>query len=624
MISFFGTLILIIAVLFAAAQTILPIWGYYRENIYASATARPCAWGQFICVFAAYLLLTTAFIKNDFSIAYVAANSHPTLPLLYRCTALWGSHEGSILLWILLLNVWTVLVSINQRLLKIAPLTLSILGYISFLFLCFLLLSSNPFIPAEQFSTGRDLNPLLQDPGFIFHPPLLYTGYVGFAVSFAVTVGALLSRQLNATWAHYTRKYALVAWCFLTLGIILGSWWAYRVLGWGGFWFWDPVENASLMPWIAGIATIHVLILAEKRSTALGWAAFLAILSFVLSLLGTFLVRSGLLISVHSFATDPQRGILLLVLFSLLVIPTFFIYFLCMPTKRIKTNFLLCSRETGLLINSILLSTALGTILIGTLYPLILDALHLEIISVGAPYFNTVMLPLVFTLMFCMGLSIYWSWQSRPAKQSSMLLWRDASCCGMSAMLICWLMLDRFEPTLIITLSLSLWILASLRYQYQTKPGMAMAHIGFAICLLGIVLATTLKQEIETNLHIAEPINLGPYQFTLLTTDTIQKSHYHGIRATISVKKHGRHITTLYPEKRLYPVRDMVMTKTAIHPTFFRDLYIALGEPLDESNWSARIYYKPFIRWIWLGGLLMICGGVLALLPKKFMVRIPR
>ncbi|TAK72090.1 MAG: heme lyase CcmF/NrfE family subunit, partial [Gammaproteobacteria bacterium] len=401
---------------------------------------------------------------------------------------------------------------------------------------------------------------LLQDPGFVIHPPMLYTGYVGFSVAFAITQAALIRGKLDADWAQLTRRFALAAWCFLTFGIALGSWWAYRVLGWGGFWFWDPVENASLLPWLSGTALIHVLLLCERRGIAQGWAALLAIISFALSLLGTFLVRSGVLISAHTFANDPARGLFLLILLTLVVFAALTIYVIRVPIFVTKnpTPFSLFSRETALLLNSALLFIATLTVLLGTLYPLILDALHFGLISVGAPYFNTVMAPLAFIVLFFMGLASF-------SRRTSMLI----------------------------------------------------AHSGFAILILGILLSSHLNEEREVRIHPGNAVTVGPYQFFFLNTESADGSNYHGIRANFDVVKNNRHIAYLSPEKRIYTVREMVMTKVDIHPGIFRDLYIALGEPLNHDDWSVRLYYKPFIRFIWFGGALMMVGGIAAILQRE-------
>ncbi|VVC74871.1 Cytochrome c-type biogenesis protein CcmF [Aquicella siphonis] len=640
MIRLFGEIALFLALLFALVQSLLPLWGYWRKNPHALACARPAALGQLICILAAYLLMTIAFAISDFSIAYVAANSHPWLPLMYRLTAVWGAHEGSILLWILILNIWTLAFSVfyrsssfqkvkqeyppagaERRLLMTGEeeLVLAVLGLISFSFLCFLLLTSNPFTPALIPQAGRDLNPLLQDPGFVIHPPMLYTGYVGFSVAFAITQAALIRGKLDPVWAHMTRRFALAAWCFLTFGITLGSWWAYRVLGWGGFWFWDPVENASLLPWLSGTALIHVLVLCEKRQTAKGWAALLAIISFALSLLGTFLVRSGVLISAHTFANDPARGAFLLLLLAILLTAALAVYVARIPqlTRQNAAPFTWASREMMLLLNSALLFVAMTTILLGTLYPLILDALKLGTISVGAPYFNKVMLPLVMIVMMLMGLGVLTHWQQSSIKSLLEQAWKRILLSILCAAALLYGVTSTLNPVAMISLSLSLWIIASVRGSVKNAPGMSLAHAGFAILVIGILLSSLLNQEREVRIRPGNETTLGPYQFHFLDTKGIQGSNFRGIQAAFAVEKNRRRVTTLYPEKRIYTVREMVMTKVDIHPSLFRDLYIALGEPLDDDYWSVRLYYKPFIRWIWFGGLIMILGGILAILQRK-------
>lgn len=618
MIRLFGEISLIFALILSLAQSVLPMWGHYRRNPYLLACARPCAFGQFAFIAMAYILLTIAFVTSDFSIAYVAENSHPSLPFIYRLTAVWGAHEGSILLWIFLLNIWTVVYSfIDED--SALPLVISILGIISFSFLCFLLLTSNPFLPALEPLNGRDLNPLLQDPGFVIHPPMLYTGYVGFSVAFAITLAALLRGTLNSAWAEVTRRFALAAWCFLTFGIALGSWWAYRVLGWGGFWFWDPVENASLLPWLSGTALIHVLVLAEKRDTAKSWAALLAIISFSLSLLGTFLVRSGVLVSAHTFANDPARGVFLLLLLAILMTAALVIYVIQIPkvSSNAAAPFSRFSKEMGLLFNSSLLIVAMLTILLGTLYPLILDALHLGTISVGAPYFNMVMAPLVFIVMAAMGLFVLCRWQQQSAKQLWQQSWKKIFFSIISALVLLWYFVGYIDITAMLSLSLSFWIILSIFGSLRILPGVSLAHIGFAIFVIGVMLSSALNQERQVRIQPGNAVSIGPYQFFFIDTQGTSGSNYRGIRASFEVLKNDHHVINMYPEKRIYTVREMVMTKVDIHPGIFRDLYIALGEPLDQNHWSVRIYYKPFIRWIWFGGMVMILGGIFAILRRK-------
>ena len=625
MIRLFGEITLYFALFLSFCQGVFPLWGYLRKNPYLLACARPGAWAQFIFVAAAYALMTIAFGVNDFSIAYVAANSHPSLPLMYRLTAVWGAHEGSILLWILILNIWSVIFSIytshtpREKEVNFQALTLAVLGLISFSFLCFLLLTSNPFLPALEPQTGRDLTPLLQDPGFVIHPPMLYTGYVGFSVAFAITQAALIRGKLDSAWAQITRRFAVAAWCFLTLGITLGSWWAYRVLGWGGFWFWDPVENASLLPWLSGTALIHVLLLAEKRHLAKGWAALLAIISFALSLLGTFLVRSGVLISAHTFANDPARGVFLLLLLAILIAAALAVYVarISQFSHEHTPPFAFLSREMALLLNSALLFVAMTTILLGTLYPLILDALHLGTISVGAPYFNKVMMPLVLIIMAFMGLGVFTHWQQQSLKS----LWRQIRkkmlLSIIVALVLLWNVTGQLDSIAVVSLSLSFLIVLSITESMRFLPGMSLSHAGFAILVIGIMLSSTLNLEREVRLKPGEAAALGPYQFNFDNIKGVAGSNYRGIQADFEVIKNHRHITTMHPEKRIYTVRQMVMTKVDIHPGIFRDLYIALGEPLEDNYWSVRLYYKPFIRWIWFGGMIMIMGGLLTLLQRK-------
>lgn len=618
MIKLFGTISLWSALAFAILQSVPTFIGHFHRNPYLLAMARPAAYGQFLCVFFAYTLLTIAFIASDFSIAYVGMNSHPLLPFMYRLTAVWGGHEGSILLWILLVNGWTVVFAALENNNKLMPLTTAVLGIINLCFLLFLIFTSNPFLPAAEPISGYDLNPLLQDLGFVIHPPMLYTGYVGFAVTFALTQAALLRGELNPMWAALTRRYALAAWCFLTFGIMLGSWWAYRVLGWGGFWFWDPVENASLLPWLAGTALIHTLIITEKRGGAKGWSALLALITFSLSLLGTFLVRSGVLISAHTFATDPSRGLFLLLLLAVILTASLIIYLSRLNLfSSPSTHFHLLSREMGLLINSGLLIIAMLTILLGTIYPLIIDALHMDAISVGAPYFNMVMTPLVYTLMFLMGISPLCQWQQQKLRPLLITMAKHAVISITAALAFLWGVTGAIQANAAISLALSIWIMLGVLSAYRVKPSMTLAHVGFAILIIGILLSSLLSQEREVKLPIGTAASIGPYQFFFIDIAASNGSNYRGIRGEFEVVKKDRHITNLYPEKRIYFVRGMVTTKVDIHPGIFRDLYIALGEPLDKNAWSVRLYYKPFIRWIWGGSIIMIIGGILSIIGFK-------
>ncbi|OGT38355.1 MAG: hypothetical protein A3F12_01440 [Gammaproteobacteria bacterium RIFCSPHIGHO2_12_FULL_38_14] len=620
MISLFGKISLLLALFFACIQSIAPLFGLPRNRIYLLALARPAAIGQFICILFAYSLLTIAFITNDFSMIYVALNSHPTLPLFYKITAVFGAHEGSILLWIFMLNIWTMIFSVYcPKTYKIYSITLAILGLISLSFLCFLIFTSNPFVLANEFLSGQDLNPLLQDPGLIIHPPMLYLGYVGFSVAFAITQAALLSNKMDEHWAKLTRQFATAAWCFLTLGILLGSWWAYRVLGWGGFWFWDPVENASLLPWLSGAALIHVLILVEKTGSAKAFAVFLALICFTLSVLGTFLVRSGLLISAHAFASDPKRGVFLLLLLGLLAVFALFLFLFRLPTlvsSKFSSSFF-SRRETGLLLNGILLFTMMLTVLIGTLYPLILDAFHLGSISVGAPYFNTVMLPLAFILICLMAYFPLLPSQESKLKPPTFTFIKNFILSIALIFILLWSFAETIHFSLWVSLSLCLWMILNTFTQFRSSLAMTLAHLGLAILILGVLLSSTLSEEKDIRISVGSSATLGPYQFYFANISGTNGPNYRGVRAHFEITKNNHEVTQLYPEKRIYLVRDIVMTKAAINAGLFRDLYIALGEPLNQNDWSCRIYYKPFVRWIWFGGLMMMAGGVLSFYRKQ-------
>jgi cytochrome c-type biogenesis protein CcmF len=622
MIRLFGHLSLSIACAYAIIQCALPLIGYWRKNNYLLAAARPCAIGQCFFVLLAYVLLTIAFVTNDFSIAYVAHNSHATLPLMYRLTAVWGAHEGSILLWIVLLNLWTLTVCIalkrksqlHAEHYSFTALTLSLLGLLSVCFLTFLLLTSNPFAAATSLSNGSDLNPLLQDPGFVIHPPMLYIGYVGFSVAFAMFLAALIRGDFNQHTARIIKQFAVAAWCFLTLGITLGSWWAYRVLGWGGFWFWDPVENASLLPWLSGTALIHILALCEKRDIAKGYAGILAITTFALSLLGTFLVRSGVLISAHTFASDPARGIFLLILLGIVTTGALILFVKRLSSfKNSPHQFQLLSRETGLLLNSALLLVAMTTILLGTLYPLMLDAMKLGAISVGAPYFNKVMLPLVLITMTFMAVAPLLHWQQQSLRKLLTQTMPHLVFSVIVAIILLYTVVDSLDLLSTISLTLSIWIISVAIKPFRFYPGMALAHIGFALLVIGVLLSSLLNVERDVRMQPGSQEKIGPYQFRFVDAKGVSGSNFRGVQVNFDVTKNGRHIVNLYPEKRIFLVREMVMTKVDIHPSLFRDLYIALGEPLEQDAWTVRLYYKPFVRWIWIGGIIMMFGGIVSI-----------
>ncbi len=617
--SFLGQLLLYSALATAFLQGLVPFLGYWRQNRHALALARPFALLQSLLIANAFLLLVSAFLSNDFSLAYVAQNSHPSLPFFYRLTAVWGAHEGSFLLWIFLLDVWTAALCFftARWQTEIRSLTLALLGGISFCFLVFLTLTSNPFKTAVA-AVPQDLNPLLQDPGFFIHPPMLYTGYVGFSVVFAITTACLLYGNASL-WASLVRPWALAAWSFLTIGISLGSWWAYHVLGWGGFWFWDPVENASLLPWLTGAALIHIVIVVEKQQRFSDWGFILAILTFSLSILGTFLVRSGVLISVHSFATDPSRGLFLLVLLAFITGSAMSLYlFRRKKIKPAREKFISwTTREEILLVQSIFLFIAMATVLLGTLYPLLVEALGLGTLSVGPPYFNHVLFPLLLLCLAVMGWAPLSQWRTEQRKTFLRYTRRHFAVSIVLAIALSLFFTRHWSSMLILNLSLVFWVLLSIRNTFFRQAGMTLAHAGFAIFILSIILSSTFSKERELELQTGESVTLGPYVFHFIDVEGVTGPNFKGVRANFTVLRNHRFITQLRPEKRIFTVRDLVMTKIDIYPGVFHDLYIALGEPRAEDRWSLRLYYKPFIRWIWFGGFCIALGGFLALLRRR-------
>lgn len=621
--SFLGYLLIYAALGTALLQGCIPLVGYWKKNIYLIALARPLALLQSFLVANAFLLLVSAFLSNDFSLYYVAQNSHPSLPFFYRLTAVWGAHEGSFLLWIFLLDLWTISVCFFSQswTMALRSLSLTILGFISFCFLLFLNYTSNPFKMTNT-AIPQDLNPLLQDPGFFIHPPMLYTGYVGFSIVFAITIAYLIrGEQDTPSWATIIRPWVLAAWAFLTIGITLGSWWAYHVLGWGGFWFWDPVENVSLLPWLTGAALLHLVIVVEKQQRFIDWAIVLAIISFSLSILGTFLVRSGILISVHSFANDPSRGLFLLLLLAVITSCALAIYIfrriyspLFFSTEQ-KQLWYWSSREGMLLTQTIFLFIAMATILLGTLYPLIIESLGLGTLSVGAPYFNHVLSPLLLLCLMVMGLAPFSPWQNKfslfnKTSQRNILL--SLTLAIILTLFFTW----QWSTIAILGLTLIFWVLLSVSSSFFHHTAMTLAHSGFAIVIMSVILSSTFSKAREIQLHTGENVDIGPYVLHFMNIEAVQGKNFNSIRGNFTVWHNHHFITTLQPEKRIYLVRHTVMTKIDIYPAIFHDLYIALGEPSAEDHWSLRIYYKPFIRWVWLGGLCIALGGFLSLFSR--------
>lgn len=637
-----GLFSLIIALFFSCLLVVIPFAGLVRDKSAWVATAPFYVAGQAVFVFFAYLFLTLCFLNDDFSVAYVLSNSSVSLPWFYKLCAVWGGHEGSMLLWVAILSLWMLAVSLFSKSLEPAFRTrvLVVLGALSIGFILFLLSTSNPF--ARQFqqldTLGRDLNPLLQDPGFLFHPPMLYMGYVGFAVAFAFAIAALWMGRLESAWAKWTRPWTLAAWCCLTAGITLGSWWAYRELGWGGWWFWDPVENASFMPWLAGTALIHSLLVTEKRNQFMAWTLLLAITAFSLSLVGTFLVRSGVLTSVHAFAVDPARGIYILG-FLLLVIGGSLLLFALrahrlaegdIAESSLSKSPVFLSRENALLLNNVFLVVMMLTVLMGTVYPLLIDGLGLGKLSVGAPYFNAVFIPLMIPLLLLMGVGVHINWRQDTSRRLLIMMLPII----LASLLIPWLLLfvltEEVVASVFLGLVLAFWVLlGTLALLYfrlrqrgvrglgQAFMGMVFAHCGVAVTVIGIAVSSGYGVGDDVAMSPGKKVELAGYQFDFVNEQPLHGPNYHGTRAHMTIIRGGQS-KSVYPEKRLYDVAQMAMTDSAIDVSPFRDIYVALGEPLGQSAWSVRLYYKPFVRWIWAGGFLILCGGLLALTDRRY------
>ena len=636
-----GQVALILALLAAILQMVLPMLGAHRGMSPLMAVARPAAYLQLALVGLAYAILTHGFITQDFSQRYVAENSNSLLPLLYRYTAVWGAHEGSLLLWTLILAVWTAAVARFSRALPmhVVARVLSVMGVVAVGFLAFLIFTSNPFerlLPAA--AEGRDLNPLLQDPGMIIHPPMLYLGYVGFSVPFAFAIAALLEGRVDAQWLRWTRPWTNVAWAFLTVGIALGSWWAYYELGWGGWWFWDPVENASFMPWLAGTALLHSQAVTEKRGSFAGWTLLLAISAFSLSLLGAFLVRSGVLTSVHAFAADPSRGLFVLIFLGIVIGGSLLLYALRAPDSDANAKpFAAGSRETLLLLNNLLLTTTCAMVLLGTLYPLLADALDLGKISVGPPYFSLMFLllmaPLVLLLPF--GPLTRWQREDMATPLRMLLPWAVlALVLGIAAFFLApqgkWKTAAGIMGATWVAAGTLRFLWSRLRNSESRMPGtrltremwgMTLAHLGIAVFLIGALLDDGLSQQHEAAVKPGESVTLGKHCFILKDVQHLDGPNYGAERGTVDVLRNcSDHIATLYPEKRSY-LGGQVMSEVALERGLTRDLYVALGEPLGGGAWALRVHIKPFVRWIWAGAFLMALGGLVTAADKRFRIR---
>jgi len=642
MIPELGHLALILALALAVVQAGFPLAGSFNGHRSWMAMTRPLAWGQFTFLGIAFACLLWAFLSDDFSVLYVAHNSNRLMPTLYKVSAVWGAHEGSLLLWVLLLGGWGAAVAAFSHNLphQVAARVISVLGLISIGFLLFMLLTSNPFerlfpVPPE----GRDLNPLLQDPGLAIHPPMLYMGYVGFSVAFAFAITALLGGKPDAAWARWSRPWTTLAWVFLTLGIALGSWWAYYELGWGGWWFWDPVENASLMPWLVGTALIHSLAVTEKRAAFRRWTLLLALFAFSLSLLGTFLVRSGVLTSVHAFATDPTRGTFILAFLGIVIGGSLALYAWRAPEVSGGGRFDPLSRESFLLANNLLLTAFAALVLFGTLAPLIYEAMGWGKISVGFPWFNTMFLALMPFLALFLGIGHLTRWKRDEATRllRGLRIAALLAAAGSGAAILFLPVATSSPPLVALGLGLAAWVffshLAGLRKRLRRRRdlkaiagggrgyyGMLLAHLGIVMFIVGITMVSNFGSERDLRMSPGDVHETAGYRFRFEGVKTMPGPNYQAARGHFLVSVGDRRIAVLEPEKRTYFTSAKPMTEAAIDWGFTRDLYVSLGEPLGDGDWSLRIYYKPYVRWIWLGGLCMALGGLLAITDRRYRI----
>ena len=635
-----GQIALIIALCLGALQGTVPLIGAWRGVRWAMNIAPSLAAGFFVFLSIAFACLVIVFLQDDFSVKVVAGNSNSLLPPIYKFSAVWGNHEGSLLLWVWILGAWSLAVAVASRGLPLVVLArvLSILGLIGVGFIAFSLFTSNPFerlLPGVA-AEGNDLNPLLQDPGLIIHPPLLYMGYVGLAVPFAFAVAALMGGRLDAAWAKWSRPWTNVAWAFLTLGIMLGSWWAYYELGWGGWWFWDPVENASFMPWLVGTALIHSLAVTEKRGLFRSWTVLLAIAAFSLSLLGTFLVRSGVLTSVHAFAADPERGLFILIFLVLVVGGSLTLFAFRAPTVASPISYKLESRESLLLANNLIFAVSAIVVLVGTLFPLMMDALGQGKYSVGPPYFNAVFVPAMALVAPFMAVGPISRWKQDEAKRWISELGFPAVICVIVALLVPYLGIGEVNLWATLAVLLAAWVLLGLARDLQQRSrgvtsagailrrltpsyiGMLTAHFGFALVIIGAVFVTQFSEERDLRMEVGDSITLNDHGFTLQALTVVEGPNYVADRGVFSVAYKGAAFTTLMPEKRRYVASGQIMTEAAIDAGVLRDLYIALGEPLGDGAWSVRVQHKPFIRWIWFGALLIGVGGLTTSFDRRY------
>ena len=645
MIPELGHFALILAALVSLVLGTLPLIGAHQNRLAWVAVARPAASAMALLVTFSFACLTQAFVANDFSVVYVAQHSNSLLPLEYRVAAVWGGHEGSLLLWMLMLTWWAFGVAMLSKQLPetMVARVLGTLGLVAFGFMLFILITSSPFerlLPAA--AEGRDLNPLLQDFGLVIHPPLLYMGYVGFSVAFAFAIAALLSGQLDAAWARWSRPWTMAAWCFLTLGIAMGSWWAYYELGWGGWWFWDPVENASFMPWLVGTALIHSLAATEKRGSFKNWTVLLAISAFSLSLLGTFLVRSGVLTSVHAFATDPRRGIFILIFLVAVIGTSLALFAWRAPKVGLGGRFALVSRESLLLTNNVLLVVACATVLLGTLYPLLIDALGIGKISVGPPYFNAVFVPVMAPVLFLMGVAPFARWKEASITEITRTV-RWAMIAAAVVAIALPLVYGQWTALTALGILLAAWVtfttltafvqrvqhtragqsfLSAAFKQPRSFIGMCVAHFGIAVFVVGVTMVNSFQDEKDVKMAPGETVSVAGYSFTFNGVKEVQGPNYIAAQGDFDLSVDGKFRLKMEPEKRNYASSGMPMTEAAIDAGILRDVYVSLGEPIErdklEGEWAVRVYYKPFVDWIWGGCVLMALGGLLAMLDRRY------
>jgi cytochrome c-type biogenesis protein CcmF len=634
-----GHFALIIALTMAVLQSVVPMVGSFKGYSNWMRLGSSLSIGQLLFVAISFVCLVIAFLNDDFSLKYVSQNSNTALPDHYKISAVWAAHEGSLLLWALILAGWTAAVALFSRSLPLVLIAriLSVLGAISVGFALFLLLTSNPFerlLPLAPVE-GADLNPLLQDIGLIIHPPMLYMGYVGFAVPFAFAIAALIGGQFDSAWARWSRPWINLAWVFLTIGITLGSWWAYYELGWGGWWFWDPVENASLMPWLVGTALLHSVSATEKRGVFRSWTLLLAIFAFSLSLLGTFLVRSGILTSVHAFASDPERGVFMLMFLAIVIGGSLMLFALRGPAMQKVAAYSGWSREVMLLINNVILVSSMTMILIGTLYPLVADVLELGKISVGPPYFNFFFVPLTVGLVIAMGIAVFTKWKSTESRlifskiPVPLLL---AIICG--GVFPFYLSTDySFSIVAGLTIFMTIWLTATIGVDLVDKVGfnlkrvaklsysylgMQLAHTGLAICVLGVGLSSAYDQTRELRMAPGDNALVAGYEFNFSGVNQVAGPNFTAFQAQIKVIQNRRLVANLFPEKRHYNAGGQVMTEAAIDPSLTRDIYVSLGEPLAGGAWALSLQVKPFVRCIWLGAMMVAIGGLLAASDRRY------